>query len=142
MSNEANSDERAPSKWDMSNERAFIENLLSQRFNFFLVFFTLVVAGSLSAKTQVHLQIVLTFGAVICWLLSLTLFRSQEKLDLILADLFHDESHPAKVINDRAKGRSRRRIVGYYIPILCCLFLTGGALLSIFSIVSVPPELK
>ena len=37
------------SNWDMSQERAFLENLLSQRFNFFLVFFSLVVAGVLAA---------------------------------------------------------------------------------------------
>lgn len=44
--------------WDMSQERAFIENLLGQRFNFFLVFFSLTVAGSVNAKAQIHLQII------------------------------------------------------------------------------------
>lgn len=72
--------------WDMSQERAYIENLLAQRFNFFLVFFSIVMAGSVNAKTQHQLQIVLGIGSAICILFALVLARSQEKLDLCLAD--------------------------------------------------------
>ncbi|MBM4064499.1 MAG: hypothetical protein FJ266_02485 [Planctomycetes bacterium] len=98
--------------WDMSQERAFIENLLGQRFNFFLIFFSLVMAGSTNAKTQTQLQIILGIGSVICGLLASVLGRSQEKIDLILQDLFADESHPAGIIDRRSKqGGSRRRII-------------------------------
>lgn len=113
--------------WDMSQERAFMENLLGQRFNFFLVFFSLVVAGSVNSKTQFHLQIVLGIGAAICVLLATTLARSQEKLDLILTDLLSDPSHPVTIINNRAKPNgSRRKVISSVIPRVCCLLLLVG----------------
>jgi len=127
--------------WDMSQERAFIETLLGQRFNFFVVFFSLVLGGALNARTQFHFELILTLGTLICWLMARTLFRSQYKLDLILDDLFlHDASHPASIINKRANSRkvilgrkSMRRVIGYWIPCICCLALfiaTGAAWLN------------
>jgi hypothetical protein len=117
--------------WDMSQERAFIENLLGQRFNFFLIFFSLVVAGALNARSQVHFSIVLILGAIICWLLAFTLFRSQQKLDLILAELFADQTHPASIIDKKAGGLSMRRLIGYVIPLICCIALTLGTILAL-----------
>jgi len=124
--------------WDMSQERAFIENLLGQRFNFFLIFFSLVIAGSVNAKTQTQLQIILGIGSVICFLFAAVLGRSQEKLDIILADLFTDESHPATIIDGRAKPcGSRRRIIGIWIPRLCCAILIIGFILSLCGVLKV-----
>lgn len=116
--------------WDMSQERAFIENLLGQRVNFFLLLFSLVIAGAISSKNQQHLIIVLVLGAIICWLLALTIFRSQQKLDLILDELMKNEEHPVAIIDKKAKGISMRRIIGYIVPISCSISLTIGALLS------------
>ncbi len=122
--------------WDMSQERAFIETLLVQRFNFFMIFFSLVIGGALNAKVQLHLQIVLTLGAIICSLFASVLGRTQEKLDLILDDLFQDPSHPATIINNRArKTGSRRKLIGIWIPQLCALILILGAILSLFNII-------
>jgi hypothetical protein len=109
--------------WDMSQERAFMENLLNQRFNFFLVFSSLVIAGSLNAKEQRHLQLVLTVGAVVCSLLMLTLLVAQCKLDIILGLLEGDESHPYGIVKRLAQMPSARRIVGYIIPVLISLVL-------------------
>jgi hypothetical protein len=125
--------------WDMSQERAFIENLLSQRFNFFLVFFSIVIAGAVNAKLQSHLHIILGIGFLVCVLLALTLDRSQEKLDLILEELFADEKHPACIINKKATiGCSRRQIIGYTIPRLCCSLLLLGFIFSLLDILHVP----
>ncbi len=125
--------------WDMSQERAFIENLLARRFNFFLVFFSIVMAGSVNAKTQPQLQIVLGIGSAICVLFAMVLARSQEKLDLCLEDLFTDLSHPAKIIDQRAsQGGSRRRVLGIWIPRLCCAILIIGFILSLCGVVNVP----
>ncbi len=124
--------DKASPVWDMSQERAFIESLLGQRFNFFLVIFSLVMAGALNAKAQIHLQIVLGIGAIVCSLFASVLTRSQEKLDLILEDLFSDESHPATIINKRSKnGGSRRRVVGIWIPRICSGVLIIGFVLSL-----------
>jgi len=125
--------------WDMSQERAFLENLLVQRFNFFLVFFSIVMAGSVNAKTQPQLEIVWGIGSIICVLFALVLTRSQEKLDLILQDLFTDPSHPATIIDQRSsKGGSRRRVLGIWIPRLCCCILIVGFVLSLFGVLTVP----
>lgn len=109
-----------------------MENLLAQRFNFFLVFFSIIMAGSVNAKTQLQLEIVLGIGSIICVLFALVLTRSQEKLDLILEDLLTDSSHPATIVDKRSsKGGSRRQIIGIWIPRLCCCILIVGFLLSL-----------
>ncbi|AGQ92211.1 hypothetical protein OH966_004485 [Vibrio parahaemolyticus] len=38
--------------WSLSEERVFMENLLCQRFNFFLVLFGLFLAGGFGANEQ------------------------------------------------------------------------------------------
>jgi disulfide bond formation protein DsbB len=124
----------------MSQERAFLENLLGQRFNFFLVFFGFVLNGSISAKTQVYLSTILVIGSFVCWSLALTLRRSQQKLDIILEDLFTDETHPATIVNERCDktgSRGKRKIIGYWIPTVCCVILTIGAALAVFGILTV-----
>jgi hypothetical protein len=119
--------------WDMSQERAFLENLLSQRFNYFLLFYSITVAGFVNAKNVIYAQIILTLGSVITYLFASVLRRSQQKLDIILDDLFKEDSHPAKIIDDLAKGciGSKRRIIGVVIPTICYLTLFIGALLNL-----------
>jgi len=119
--------------WDISKEREFIENLLNQRFNFFLVFFSLVVAGTIAAESQLFFKTILVLGSIICWLLALTLFRSQKKLDILLKMIFQNiPNHPAKKSDDECMNRgSRRRIIGYIIPTICCVFLSFITLLSL-----------
>jgi disulfide bond formation protein DsbB len=125
--------------WDMSQERVFIENLLNQRFSFFLVVFSLVLAGAINSKIQLHLQIVLTLGAIVTSLFAAVLGRSQDKLDLILADLFQDPTHPATIIDSRArKGGSRRRLIGVWIPRICSAVLIAGAVLAWLGVLQVP----
>jgi disulfide bond formation protein DsbB len=125
--------------WDMSQERVFIENLLNQRFSFFLIVFSLILAGSINSKMQIQFQVILTLGAIVTTLFAAVLGRSQEKLDLILADLFADPSHPASIINRQAKqGGSRRRLIGVWIPRFCCIVLIAGAILAWFDVLRVP----
>jgi hypothetical protein len=125
--------------WDMSQERVFIENLLNQQFSFFLVVFSIVLAGALNSKVPLHLKFVLTLGSVVIVLLSTVLRRTEEKLDLILEDLFSDPTHPATIINRRAKqGASRRRLIGLWVPRLCAGVLIIAAVLAWLGIISVP----
>jgi hypothetical protein len=125
--------------WDMSQERVFIENLLNQQFSFFLVVFSIIVAGAINAKTQLHLRIVFTLGSVVIGLLGTVLRRTEEKLDLILEDLFSDPSHPAAIINRRARhGGSRRHLIGIWVPRLCLALLVIGAALAWSDVLTVP----
>jgi len=118
-------------------EREFTENLLNQRFNFFLVFFSLVVVGALSANSQESAKAVLWLGLLVSLLLALTIFRVQVKFDLLFKELPDD--HPAKTVDKKSPvwlwqnepdgGRrglgSTRRIIGYVIPILCVIALVA-----------------
>ena len=118
---------------DMGSERDYMENLLNQRFNFLIVFFSIVIAGAVSSNCDIHYTIILIIGAVISCLITLTIWRCQRKLDLIMEAL--PETHPAKLIDTRAGQRgSVRRIIGYIIPTLCSLILTTGAILACFGI--------
>ena len=131
--------DRASPVWDMSQERVFEETLLNQRFNFFLLFFSLVVTGSVNAKTQFLFDAILGVGTLVCVLLALVLSRTQQKLELILTDLFTDESHPATII-DRRIGKwaeSRRRLIGLYIPWICCTIMLIGLVLALTRVVEV-----
>jgi hypothetical protein len=124
-------------RWDISQERAFMETLLGQRFNFLLVFFSLVMAGAVNSRESPFIQAsVLSMGAIICFCLMLTINRSQQKLDLIIAIIMEDPHHPVTVINALAKGPSRRRLIGYYVPAFCFVALASWALLACVLIAS------
>lgn len=112
-------DKRAP-RWDISQERAFVENLLGQRFNFLLLFFSIFVTGAVNAREAPVLQaIVLSLGAIIALFLALAIWRTQRKLDLILAHL--GKTHPASFTDGHL--RSGRHFIGFYIPPTCCAAL-------------------
>ena len=117
----ASTDSPSTPRWDISQERAFLENLLGQRFNFFLVFFGLVIAGSIQVRALPQIQaLILAFGTIVSFLMMLTLFRAQAKLDLIFGLLIKDPHHPFTVITQMAgSGGSMRRHIGKTIPIVC-----------------------
>ena len=128
----------------MSQERKFIENLLCQRFNFFIVFYSIIIAGSLTSKSQTHLVVILTLGSVILTFFATTLFRVQHKLDLILTEIFEIPTHPATEIKNLAENTetmpwyarfiasgSRRKFIGYIIPAFCVFSLILGAVLAV-----------
>ncbi|MFN0196051.1 MAG: hypothetical protein ACKVT0_04855 [Planctomycetaceae bacterium] len=124
-----------PSSWDLSQERQFIENLLCQRFNFLLVFYSLIVAGSLTTSVFANFIAVLFLGALICSLLVLPTARAQYRLNAILNFLKHQDGHACnisdKLIEDEKSLEglccclrlivkySQRNWIGYWIPMLC-----------------------
>ena len=138
------SEKTTPEAWDLSQERAFIENLLCQRFNFLLVFYSLVVAGAFATSSQYNFSIALTVGAIVCSLFALPIARAQHKLDLILRHLgTQNPKHPAILTDKWASDlsqvplimrpivrHSRRDVIGYWIPLLCAVTLWIGALLG------------
>src|SRR6266403_243068 len=125
------------SSWDMSQERAFIENLFCQRFNFFIVIFSLVIAGAASANTQTKLSAILTTGFLLCFLIALTIYRNYVKLIWILKSLHELKDHPVGASSEGIKILRIPKlfgvnwIIGWVIPILCCLILLIGAYLSL-----------
>lgn len=121
-------DKQNNDQWDISKERAFIEGLVGQRFNFFLIFFSLVLNGFVNAKTHLQLVVVLTAGAIVCSMIAYTLALAQWKLNRILTKLPHQ--HPFHEISREVYDWSGRDWIGYIIPIACSIALVIGALLS------------
>jgi hypothetical protein len=98
--------------WDMSQERAFFENLMNQRFTFFIVFFCAIVAGVVNAKSEFTAKLLLTLGSILTVLFAAILWRSHKKFDL------------------RAGRGSVRWILGWGIPWFCCAVLIIGSVLA------------
>lgn len=117
-------------EWTMSQEREFMENLLCQRFNFFLIAVGAVLVAPFSGDLEKWSRIgVLGFGFAVCLLLTLSLYRVQRKLNEIIEELKKDVRHPLTLIDEAVGGWSCRNIIGYCIPTLCCLtILTVGVM--------------
>lgn len=73
---------------EVNDERKWAETLVNQRFNFLLVFFTIVMIGALTAGNRRELYAILILGCVISFLLYLTIariYRKQQKTFGILS---------------------------------------------------------
>ena len=120
--------------WSMSEERSFMENLLNQRFNFFVVFYSAIIASFLTISNPFHRLLVLSIGLVILILMSKTIRRSQDKLDEILKILYADPNHPAAIINSAVgNSGSKRKLVGITIPLICIWSLVTLAFIQLIS---------
>src|SRR5438034_10152572 len=83
-------------KWDVNQERVFLENLMQTRFNFFLVVFGLWMVSVASIKPKLPKLVFLCFGIVICSLLWLTIRRICQKVIAALDLLGAATRHPMK----------------------------------------------
>lgn len=129
--------DKMPPVWDLSQERVFIETLVNQRLNFFLVTFSIVIAGALNTKVQLFFQIIILLGAILCSLLAWTIYRGNQKLGKILKRLKDDNTHPITLIDNETKGPSVRWIIGKFIPIGCSLFLFVLAIISLTGAINI-----
>jgi len=118
------------SNWGLAEERQFMENLVCQRFNFLLVFFTLVVGGAIACEEQLHLKIILWLGTIIILPMTLTIIGAHWKLEQILKRIFEEENHAITVIHRAGRGYSVRWMIGYLIPAFCAVVLILGAFLA------------
>ncbi len=58
-----------PVVWDINQERVYLETLLNQRFNFYLVIFALIIGGSASANSPKKSTLILVSGLILCLLM-------------------------------------------------------------------------
>ena len=121
-------------EWNLSKEREFMENLLCKRFNFFLLFFSIVSAGAIQTAIEDYFIIsmaILLVGGVILWLLASVLKRGQDKFEIIFGLL--DKNHPAIIVDNMTpKNKSRRKYIGIHIPQCCCLIITLFFVIELF----------
>jgi membrane associated rhomboid family serine protease len=127
----------------LCEEREFAEDLVCRRLHFLLIFFAAVVVGVVQVRVSPILTLmVLAVGAVVSVLLALALFRVHAKMSLLFDAL--PEKYAANVVhrlcNAKYKGDflgrgcSRRRLIGYVIPVICCATLVIGAFCTVLSL--------
>jgi hypothetical protein len=120
--------------WSLSEERQFVENLFCQRFNFFIVIFSLVMVGAASANTQTKFVILLWVGCALCGLVALTIYRNWLKLDWILKQLHKADGHPVAVTGVGVENHPYPKlfgvnpIIGIVIPLGSTSLLLVGAI--------------
>lgn len=114
-------------------ERAHIETVLMQRFNYFIVLFGVVIAGAANVQGHVVRALLLATAAIVCCLIALTLGRAQDKLDSVFEQLKAYKWHPAAVadVDANKRGPSRRGLVGRTIPWACVVVLITFAACSL-----------
>jgi len=120
--------------WDMSQERALTEQLVGQRFNFFLVFLSVIMAGAVNARVQLHMQLLLTIGSVISIVFTRALYRTSGRLDAILSVLRKDPTHPYTIISTMVGGRGVRNILWRYLPVFGTACICIAAVLAWFGV--------
>lgn len=122
-------------EWTMSDERVLTLTLINQRINFFLVFFSAVVAGTFSARSQLQIDIILSIGVALCWVMTLVIFRTETRLQVVLSHILQDKDHPYTV-SQRSVGMGRRvqPIMGFIVPSACSSLLTVGAILALLHV--------
>jgi hypothetical protein len=121
-------------RWTMSDERAFIENLLYQRINFLIVFCALVVEAAVTAGLQrPYRTIILALGALVCILFATSICLLQPKLEILIRQVRNARNHPAEIVYAELQKNARfkkihkwgidRILVGYLVPWTCALSL-------------------
>jgi hypothetical protein len=119
-------------KWTISQERAFMEDLVYKRMTTFLVIVGALVAGAINLRDDLVLSIpLLAGGTALCWAMQQTIYRAQMKLDIILEILFADNTHPTGYINTVFDDDLRVRWIGYLVPRVICILLSGLTLFEI-----------
>lgn len=121
--------------WDISQERMFIETLLNQRFNLFLVFYSITLVGFVNSNTPFLGEVILVIGSIVSIMFTVVLMRTQHKLDEILKIIFTDSEHAATIINSAVGHSGKRKLIGRTIPIICCIFLCATTLINLAYII-------
>jgi len=123
-------------KWSLSQERAFQEDIMYRGFHFFILFFSLVIGGTLSARSQQHLSILLTIGCLVSFAMFMPIYRARVKLLLILQILHRVEQHPVARIGKLMQQRggwttySVVHLIGLWLPLICCLMIVFATVLA------------
>lgn len=123
--------EEKPKSFDLNQERYFAESLLSQRTNFFIIIFVVLIVLAIAAANFSHnyLILVLSIGTIICWGLTLTILKLSLRIRYIDKTLGKEG---ANIIS--AFLKLPFKILGWisdiFIPVLCSILITIGLVLS------------
>lgn len=116
--------------WGMYKEREFIENLFCQRFNYFILAYTIFVMATANIASGIGVRIILISGIVTLFFLWLTLCRAYIKLFAILKILRQEDGGILrtvdKIVDDCppiVKLFSGLSIMAYALPFICIVSL-------------------
>lgn len=119
------------------NERNHIENLLNNRFNFFIIFFGSMLGSITLVANMDQLILILLIGTAIEGLLAATIMRAQFKLSLHLTVIRNKFSNSPEAEADKKRKWnckwSVNDFVGYFIPILVMAILISFIVLFCFN---------
>ena len=117
------------SEWNMYQERSFIETLFCQRFNYFILAYTIFVMAACTTEKEISVRVILFSGIIILSLLWLTLGRAYVKLFVVLKKIRENEGvipDIDKIVNSYpfiAKLFGVLPIMTYIIPFTCIISL-------------------
>lgn len=117
--------------WTFYTERAFIENLFTNRFNFLIVIYSLFVTAFATIQGRDNKLIILILALIITTMMSITLIRVYEKLMINLKILHKlNEKHvfpmiSKEIINTKKLGNVNP-ILAVYIPLTFIISLILG----------------
>ncbi|MDR1517945.1 MAG: hypothetical protein LBS52_07630 [Dysgonamonadaceae bacterium] len=127
-------------EWTLTQERGYMEKLQLERFNYFLVAFTLITTAGFANNFSNYKSMIFFFGAfllLMCWI---PIFRATKKLNCILKIIYNADNHTITIIENLLRNRGFKHFfvvshwIGYYIPALCILFLSIIGFLVFFDI--------
>lgn len=106
---------------DWAREREHLEIVLIQRFNFFIVFFGVILAATATTGSGLMRTTLLVIGLVICMLIAATLRRAYKKFDVSFRQLEVVYVNHPSFVSTVAIGSegSRREWIAYLIPNVC-----------------------
>lgn len=128
-------------EWSIYQEREFIENLLCQRFNFFILLFSLIMTSgaTVNSSSMLLFNIIIISGVFLCSCVWLTIVRIYSKLDSILRIIYkYETTKMFKIIQKEARRYKYSFVnvnifIGFYIPLACIVTLIMmGILMNIF----------
>jgi len=125
--------------WSYFSEREFVENLVSQRFNYFIVAYSIFITASATVNEVKSLIIILSLGILVLSFIGFTIYRTHVWLDIVFKILHNlpEKVHLFEMIREEQKKSiwikrhhgSVNKMIGIYIPLFCCLTLIIGLIL-------------
>ncbi|MBP3959442.1 hypothetical protein J8F10_29715 [Gemmata sp. G18] len=127
--------------WDLSQERVLLTSMVTQRFQFLLLVFSLVVAGALNARSQSHMIGVFVLGLSMTVALAGSLNHARRKLGAVHKRLLQDPTHPYTLIKGDVGNRPILRVMmGHVLPVGSWLLLLVATVLAALGVITPAPR--
>lgn len=124
--------QRENGDWTLYQERVFIEQLFSTRFNYFLVAISFMVAAIVRITSPCTQLIVVFISAVILTIMSLVIYRAYVKLIIILKMIYRlEDYHVFRMVDNEVRALENKisgpvnHLLGVVVPLLGTLVFWG-----------------